>query len=128
MLWGLALWKLHGLACVVDSLRQTVPKNTWTYALLLTPSCNVNQQAFPEANCKIYFGVGLLGSRVQIPPKVWMSVFACRVGSGLLDKPLIRSEDSYRLCVCVCACERARARAFLRVTVCDLEISERFGP
>ena len=29
----------------------------------------------------------------------------CCVGSGLCDKPITRSEESYRVCMCVCASE-----------------------
>ena len=42
----------------------------------------------------------LLGSRVQIPLKAWM--FVCCVGSGLCNKLISRSEESYPVCVCVC--------------------------
>lgn len=84
--------------------------NTWTDALLLTCRFCLGEHeltSISEANSKTYFRVVLLASRVQIPPKIWMSAFACCVGSGLFDEPVICSEDSYRLCVYVWVCVRA---------------------
>jgi hypothetical protein len=41
----------------------------------------------------------LLGSRVRIPPKAWMSVsYVCCVGSGFCDWLITRQGESYRLC------------------------------
>jgi hypothetical protein len=44
---------------------------------------------------------GIAGSN----PAEGMHVFVvCCVGGGLCDRLIIRSEESYRVCVCVCVC------------------------
>jgi hypothetical protein len=44
----------------------------------------------------------LLGLRVRIPPRTWMSVMSVVLsGRGLCVGPITRPEVSYRVCVCV---------------------------
>ena len=51
--------------------------------------------------------VRLLGLRVRMPPREWMSVYCecCVVsGRGFCFGLTTRPEKSYRVCVCVCVC------------------------
>jgi hypothetical protein len=64
--------------------------------------------------------VRLLRLRVRIPPGAWMSVYGeCCVlsGRGLCVRPIIRPQQSNR--VCVRACARARVCVSLSVIRCD---------
>jgi len=48
--------------------------------------------------------IRLLGLRVPVPLRAWKFVpchVACRAGSGLCDKLITRSEESYGACVCL---------------------------
>ena len=49
--------------------------------------------------------VHLLGSRVRVPPRVWMSLsseYCVFSGRGLCDGPIPLPEESYRVCVIEC--------------------------
>jgi hypothetical protein len=47
----------------------------------------------------------LLGFRVCIPRSAWIFFsFVCCVDSDLCDGLIIRSKESYLVCVCVCVC------------------------
>ena len=53
--------------------------------------------------------VGIEGSNPPDGMDVLSCVFVCGVGSGLCYELIIRSEESYRVCMCVCVCVCMRA-------------------
>ena len=62
----------------------------------------------------------LLGLRVRIPPRAWLSVSFERCvssGRGLCDEPIPRPEEYYRMCVCVCVCECEWMSPSARITL-----------
>jgi hypothetical protein len=51
--------------------------------------------------------ISFLGSRVRTPIRAWIRVFCvfvCFEFSGLCDELVIRSEESYTLCLCLTVC------------------------
>jgi len=50
------------------------------------------------------FAARLLGLRVRVPPRTWMFVcceFFALSDIGLCDGPIVRQEESYRVCRCL---------------------------
>jgi hypothetical protein len=75
-------------------------------SLILSDWLDYDQSQWP---CCLWSGPAasrLLGLRVRIPPRTWLSVsFDCCVlsGRGSCEGPIPRPEESYRVCVRVCA-------------------------